>query len=66
MLKLLNTLSKALVSNATERAEERHGVAILGQQVREAAASVRAAQKAAALVKAQNEQEKQRATKLPQ
>ncbi|MEM7398927.1 MAG: PspA/IM30 family protein [Pseudomonadota bacterium] len=64
MLKLLNTLSRALVSTATERTEERHAVVILSQQVRDAAASVRNATKAVALVKAQNEQERQRSAKV--
>ncbi len=39
-------------------------MSILGQQVRDAAASVRCAQKAVALVKAQKEQEKQRSVKI--
>lgn len=64
MLKLMNTLSKALLSSATDQVEQRHAVTILGQQVREAAASVHNAKKAVALVRAQSEQEKQRACKL--
>ncbi|MEM6383062.1 MAG: PspA/IM30 family protein [Pseudomonadota bacterium] len=64
MLKMINTLSKALLSTATDRAGERHAVTILGQQVREAAASVQNAKKAVALVKAQSEQERQRAAKV--
>ena len=64
MLKILTTLSRSVFHEANEKAEERHALSILGQQVRDASASVRAAQKAVALVKAQNEQERQRADKV--
>ncbi|MEM6711862.1 MAG: PspA/IM30 family protein [Pseudomonadota bacterium] len=64
MLKMLNTLSKAVAFSATEKAEKRHAMAILDQQVRDAASSVGSAKKAVALIKAQNQLEKARASKV--
>lgn len=64
MLKTILTLSRSLSFSAADKAEERYALSILAQQVRDGAASVRAAQKAVALVKAQNEQERMRAEKV--
>lgn len=64
MLKTILTLSRSLSFTAAEKAEERYALPILVQQLREGAASVLAAQKAVALVKAQNEQERMRADKV--
>lgn len=64
MLKTILTLSRSLSFSASDKVEERYALSVLSQQVRDGAGSVRAAQKAVALVKAQNEQERQRAQKV--
>ncbi|MXN64509.1 PspA/IM30 family protein [Stappia sp. GBMRC 2046] len=61
--RLISTL-RALVNGAIEEAGGRHDLALLTQQIRDAGSNVRAAQKAVALAKAQNEQDHRRIAKL--
>lgn len=57
--RLISTL-KALMNGAVEQAGVRNDLALLSAQIRDAGAAVRAARKAVALAKAQNEQDRRR------
>ena len=64
MLRKLTSALRALVNGALEDAGGRQDLALLAQHIRDAGSNVRAAQKAVALAKAQNEQDRRRIEKL--